>query len=249
MYKTGALVVESSKVLIPALTAACRLVSGVLYVPLAYQAPEATPLAAAAAAPTWSASGRPESVDRTQHEVWNLCETVQQIKHVYFQISRQCTLLDVRILLPRHLTEPSRSDSSSTPLEHRDIDVLFSSMPTMEEVKRSPGYLLLAERIKSSVQIPFENISLEDVCVPNSDGTSNGTATPTASGDAVMTFSDVALGGTFDNIHNGHRLLLTQSALLARQRVVVGVSSGPLLANKVLTELIKPVEVSYGSIL
>lgn len=36
MYKTGALIVSSSKLLLPALAAAARLVSGVLYVPLDY---------------------------------------------------------------------------------------------------------------------------------------------------------------------------------------------------------------------
>ena len=34
MYKTGALIVSSSKLLLPALAAAARLVTGVLYVPL-----------------------------------------------------------------------------------------------------------------------------------------------------------------------------------------------------------------------
>ena len=67
---------------------------------------------------------------------------------------------------------------------------------------------------------------------------------PTDSQEVVRTFSDVALGGTFDHIHNGHRLLLAQSALLAQRRLVVGVSNGPLLTNKVLKELIKPIEVS-----
>ena len=36
MYKTGALIVSSSKLLLPALAAAARLVTGVLYVPLNY---------------------------------------------------------------------------------------------------------------------------------------------------------------------------------------------------------------------
>ena len=34
MYKTGALIVSSSKLLLPALAAAARVVSGVLYIPL-----------------------------------------------------------------------------------------------------------------------------------------------------------------------------------------------------------------------
>lgn len=36
MYKTGALLLSSSKLLLPALAAASRLVTGVLYIPLDY---------------------------------------------------------------------------------------------------------------------------------------------------------------------------------------------------------------------
>lgn len=36
MYKTGALIVSSGKLLLPALAAATRMVTGVLYVPLDY---------------------------------------------------------------------------------------------------------------------------------------------------------------------------------------------------------------------
>ena len=56
---------ESSRVLLPA--------SGVLYVPLAYRAPEAASLAAAATTRGRAGEGESEG-DRTQHEVWNLCE-------------------------------------------------------------------------------------------------------------------------------------------------------------------------------
>jgi hypothetical protein len=251
MHQTGALIVESSKVLLPALAAASRLVSGVLYVPLAYDT-HSTPPGHTLAAASRDGLGETNS-DRAQNEVWNLYETMQQIRHVYFQISRQCPLLDVRILLPQHISEPFKSESSSTALEYGDLDVLLSSIPTFEEVKRSPGYLLLANRIKSGIEMRFESIRLCD-----SDCSSNGvvkstsaTATPTEGAttsstrsDTLSTFSNVAMGGTFDNIHNGHRLMLAQSALLARQRLVVGVSSGDWLATKVLTELIKPVEVS-----
>jgi hypothetical protein len=39
--------------------------------------------------------------------------------------------------------------------------------------------------------------------------------------------------GTFDRLHNGHKLLLTESALLCDKRIVVGVTDGVLVQNKV----------------
>jgi cytidyltransferase-like protein len=42
----------------------------------------------------------------------------------------------------------------------------------------------------------------------------------------------VCLGGTFDHMHPGHKLLLTQSALLAYKRLLIGVTSDCLLKKK-----------------
>ena len=225
MYQKGALIVHSRKVLLPALAAASRLVSGVLYIPLAQQ--------------NEIRNGERESdSDKTLQEVWNLCETLQQIKNVYFLASKHSPLLDVRIVLPSPVPTIGSSLSPAV-LEYDNLDVLLSSIPTLEEVKRSPGYFLLAERIKSDPKMAFEKVNLDsNLTIQLSE------SLPTDSQELVRTFSDVALGGTFDHIHNGHRLLLAQSALLAQRRLVVGVSNGPLLTNKVLKELIEPIEVS-----
>lgn len=51
------------------------------------------------------------------------------------------------------------------------------------------------------------------------------------------------LGGTFDRMHAAHRLLLSEAVFLAREKVVIGLATGPLLSSKVLRELIEPIDV------
>ncbi|XP_055960764.1 phosphopantetheine adenylyltransferase-like isoform X2 [Mercurialis annua] len=56
------------------------------------------------------------------------------------------------------------------------------------------------------------------------------------------TYDAVVLGGTFDRLHDGHRLFLKASAELARNRIIVGVCDDPMLTNKQFAYLIQPVE-------
>lgn len=53
-------------------------------------------------------------------------------------------------------------------------------------------------------------------------------------------FAHVAVGGTFDRLHAGHRILLAASALLSTQHVYIGVTGDKLLANKQHAELLEP---------
>ena len=50
----------------------------------------------------------------------------------------------------------------------------------------------------------------------------------------------VCVGGTFDRLHAGHKLLLSKAALLAQRELVVGVADSPLLRRKRLRELVEP---------
>ncbi|KAG8446626.1 hypothetical protein GDO86_014180 [Hymenochirus boettgeri] len=53
-------------------------------------------------------------------------------------------------------------------------------------------------------------------------------------------YSDVVVGGTFDRLHNAHKILLSVCCLLAETRLLIGVADKELLDNKILKELIEP---------
>lgn len=55
-------------------------------------------------------------------------------------------------------------------------------------------------------------------------------------------FDRVCLGGTFDNLHDGHKRLLGEAIKVTKSRLIVGVTDDSMVKNKVLWELIKPVE-------
>ena len=54
-------------------------------------------------------------------------------------------------------------------------------------------------------------------------------------------YHHVVLGGTFDRLHPGHKILLSEALLRCDTRLTVGVTAPGLLKSKVLPELIQPV--------
>ncbi|XP_011785097.1 PREDICTED: bifunctional coenzyme A synthase isoform X2 [Colobus angolensis palliatus] len=49
-----------------------------------------------------------------------------------------------------------------------------------------------------------------------------------------------AVGGTFDRLHNAHKVLLSIACILAQEQLVVGVADKDLLKSKLLPELLQP---------
>lgn len=58
----------------------------------------------------------------------------------------------------------------------------------------------------------------------------------------LKVYEEVVLGGTFDHLHDGHRLLLSVACLLCHEKITVGLTDGNLLKNKVLKELLESFE-------
>ncbi|KAI3410086.1 hypothetical protein GPALN_006448 [Globodera pallida] len=63
----------------------------------------------------------------------------------------------------------------------------------------------------------------------------------TAANHSGKRYEHVVLGGTFDRLHNGHKVLLSEAAMLARKQITCGVTDGKMNESKILCELLEPV--------
>ncbi|KAA1469552.1 Nucleotidylyl transferase [Dentipellis sp. KUC8613] len=57
------------------------------------------------------------------------------------------------------------------------------------------------------------------------------------------TFPVVALGGTFDHLHAGHKILLSMAAWITEQNIIVGVTDDPLLVKKANIDVLEKLPV------
>ena len=154
----------------------------------------------------------------------------RRIELIHQYGSKHNPSLDIRILLP----VSGYSTNTYPPLSAK-IDALLSTCPDQQSLSLLPGYSYLKSRAVELTNTPFVHINTD----PSLADHTSDVAPPE---DSKGLYSTVALGGTFDRMHSGHNLLLTYSAYLCSSRIIVGVTDGPLLVNKVLAELIEPVE-------
>lgn len=58
----------------------------------------------------------------------------------------------------------------------------------------------------------------------------------------------VALGGTFDHLHNGHKLLLSQALLCSDTRILCGVTTDALLKKKAYAEFLESYDLRVAAV-
>lgn len=151
--------------------------------------------------------------------------------------------LDVRVLL-ENLKDDVLPKPTNATLSHRiyrDVDCIFIDKSDgegagggcvadiLEDIRKS-GIASMPKIIELNIPEVAPSKTIRSAFV-RQEGTK-----PTG---AVCQYSGVVLGGTFDRIHNGHKILLSTATLLAKDLVTCGVTDGPMLESKRLFCLIQ----------
>ena len=92
--------------------------------------------------------------------------------------------------------------------------------------------------VSANVIVAFhecEDIAVDKEIVVEGDSLETG-----AGVEPTSLYQHVVLGGTFDRLHPGHKILLSEALLRCNSRLTVGVTAPALLTGKVLPELIQP---------
>ncbi|XP_029642104.1 bifunctional coenzyme A synthase isoform X1 [Octopus sinensis] len=101
----------------------------------------------------------------------------------------------------------------------------------------------LGQNFENIVPLPLPQTPLNDDASPRTTEDTSGVASV-----VMTTYDHVVLGGTFDRLHAGHKVLLTQACLLSSRAVMIGVTDDNFAARKVLSELLEPLEMRMNSV-
>jgi predicted metal-dependent HD superfamily phosphohydrolase/phosphopantetheine adenylyltransferase len=83
----------------------------------------------------------------------------------------------------------------------------------------------------------------------SSDPSSFSVSSSSSAAPRFRTYSDVVLGGTFDHLHAGHKIMLTLAALLAEKSLVIGLTADEMLVSKKYRETLESWQVRLQSVL
>lgn len=143
---------------------------------------------------------------------------------IYSTSLRTCDQLDVIVIVGnlRDNTQWQRTNSVTKPVDVLLFDQGFSGDETSQFMSRYNTKNVI-EFSKSDFDGSCNESELDD-------------EPPVSSSDeqdvSTLEVDSVVLGGTFDRLHSGHKLLLTEAVLRAKKRVVIGVTDASMIRCK-----------------
>lgn len=169
------------------------------------------------------------------HPPKNNSETRKVMYSLYGQSLCMCDYLDVRMLLA-DVKKYQRSWSLSN-----SCDVILTDYPHYSDdnfVEYLTQKFTKGQKVKI---VPVDLSGPEDHPDSSSKDVCDNTDSSVSPSEKV--YNHTVMGGTFDRLHVGHKILLTEACLRTQSSLTIGVTDGPMLLKKVLRELIQPYDV------
>jgi phosphopantetheine adenylyltransferase len=149
--------------------------------------------------------------------------------------------LDVRVFLVDADEQSQSKDSERVQGPIIDLTTLATSQRAWDQIyvpDTEEGGLLAAVLARSGVSVPSNKLPIGNISVPPQ-------TVVTPDKERSTSHSAVIVGGTFDHLHIGHKLLLTATALALDHRrdgqrsLVVGITGDEMLVNKKFAEYLE----------
>lgn len=153
------------------------------------------------------------------------------VSDIYLSGFNVCQTLDIRVLLSHICTNPNSHSIVPYSLK-KEVCVLLSDSSLIKDTWNSSSQTLTDilrnsfKNVKSDLKFNLIN------AVPESLSSNN----VVVSGEILQTYDNVVLGGTFDYIHTGHKLLLTESCLRCEKKLTVGITEGDRNQSKLCVD-------------
>lgn len=158
-------------------------------------------------------------------------ELIKLIPALYVEAHRAVPSLDVRVLHHHHYHQHAKQDVR----RRLKVSPLVYLTNELVEAKQ------LVNAVTTSFDLPSRPVVVVEAKL-DSDDTNSQRQSNESLNVSTACYDNVCLGGTFDNLHNGHKVLLSLAQLKCHRALTVGVTDMNMVRHKTLWELIEPPE-------